>query len=112
METVKELLARYRRYLLVMDEYAATWDDDPLDLLSPGEAFDILTIRDRLAEAHLAHARRRELEHLDDLPVKYRDVVSGNAPPDVRASCSRWWWHLEEGPHVRDDARAERLTTS
>ncbi len=53
VEAVKELLARYRRYLLVMDEYAETWDEDRLDLLSPGEAFDILTIRDRLAEAYL-----------------------------------------------------------
>jgi hypothetical protein len=48
MEPVKDLLERYRRYLIVMDEWAPSWDDDRLELLSPGEAFDILSIRDRL----------------------------------------------------------------
>jgi hypothetical protein len=112
METVKDLLERYRRYLVVMDEWAASWDGERLDLLSPGEAFDILSIRDRLAEARLAPAERAQLERLDDLLIRYRDVVAGNAPPDIAAPPERWWWRLDEGPRVRDEARAAGLTTS
>lgn len=111
MEPVEDLLERYRRYLIVMDEWAPSWDDDRLELLSPGEAFDILSIRDRLKEARLTAAEQRELERLDDLLVKYHDVVSGNAPPDVAAPRAHWWWHLGEGPEVRDAARAHRVFT-
>ncbi len=47
---------------------------------------------------------RRQLERLDELLVEYRDVVTGNAPPDVTAPRSRWWWHLgveSSGPPAR-----------
>jgi hypothetical protein len=111
MEAVKDLLERYRRYLVVMDEWAPSWDDDRLELLSPGEAFDILSVRDRLEEARLTSAEQRELEQLDGLLVKYHDVVSGNAPPDADAPRARWWWHLGDGPQVRDAARAHGVTT-
>jgi hypothetical protein len=112
MEAVTMLLGRYRRYLATMDTWAPSWDEGRLDLLSPGEAFDILSIRDRLAEARLTPDDRRELQRLDDLLVKYHDVVSGNAPPATSAPRERWWWHLHEGPQVRDQAPASRATTS
>ncbi|MBI2321795.1 MAG: hypothetical protein HYU88_06815 [Chloroflexi bacterium] len=100
------LLDTYRRYLRAMDAWAESWDEDRFDLLSPGEAFDVLWVRDRLDKAQLTDVEQQELRELDDLLVKYSDVIVANMPPRADVSRSHWWWYLDEGPQVREEALA------
>lgn len=100
------LLDTYRRYLRSMDAWAESWDEDRADLLSPGEVFDLLWLRERLAECRLTDAEQSELRELDDVLIKHQDVISANMPPRPEVPRARWWWYLDEGPQVREEALA------
>ncbi len=107
------LLQRYGDYLDALDEYVEQHppasDKSYIDLLSPAEAVDICIIRDAIAELDLESAQRRELDRLDGLLVKHARFIAENLPPSpVPRPAARWWWHLGEGPQVREPALAGR----
>jgi len=67
-------------------------------------------IQERIAAGErLSDVEERELEHADDLLVAQRDRLVRRFPWVFENSASipreRWWWHLDEGPQVRDEAR-------
>lgn len=84
-----------------------TDDEEYFELLTTGEAVEFLCARDDLAESDLSPEQRRELAQLDDLLVKHYRLIEGNvlAPPGITRS--RWWWFLNEGPQVREQASIE-----
>ncbi|MBI4504311.1 MAG: hypothetical protein HY691_02155 [Chloroflexi bacterium] len=106
MEAVTPL-EQYRLYLeSVEEESPHTPASEYLELLSPGEALDLLTIRDRLSTMSLSPAEQRELARLDELLMKHQRLVVDNIPHFADEPRTRWWWHLHEGPQVREEALA------
>lgn len=103
-----EALDRYRRYVDVLDEYAARLLDQEeyLDLLTPGEVVDLLCTRDELETLRLDPEQVAELARLDDLIVKHHRVIAWNLPSVRTEPRAHWWWHLHEGPQVRAEALA------
>lgn len=103
-------LDQYRRYLAVIDRESARLPSDDLEayleLLGPGEALDLLVIRDEIAQLDLTPEERCELDVLDDLLVKHRRLIAENLWPHPAVARGRWWWHLDEGPEVRQRALA------
>lgn len=92
-----ELLRKYEHYLGVLEGWAQTWGGGQLDMLHSGEVFDILWLRDRLAEARLSETQGRALRRADELLIKHRAIVAANMPPRQEESPeSRWWWHMDE----------------
>ena len=100
-------LARYGDYLDTVDKYAQeTPEHEYVDLLSPGEALDLLIIRDKLSECELDDGQQRALLRLDNLLIKHHRLVVENVPPYPEKPLARWWWHLHRGPWVREEALA------
>ena len=101
-------LERSRAYLETLDEEAenTTNEEEYFELLGPGEVLDLLTIRDILSRCTLGAHEQAEVSRLDDLLIKHQWLVTGNIPPYPDVPRSRWWWHLHEGPQVREEAIA------
>lgn len=98
-------LAVYRNYLDAIEaESQQTPRNEYLDLLSQGEAIDLLCARDEIEEMHLGTEDQCELDRLDGLLLKHHHLVSAHIPLFPDKPRSRWWWHLDEGPHVREKA--------
>lgn len=97
-------LERYRRYLDTLDAEAQRTPDeeDYLELLSPGEVIDLLCTRDEVAEMSLDNELLHELDRLDDLLTKHYRLIPENVPAFPDKPSERWWWHLHDGPQVRD----------
>jgi len=89
-------LDRYRRYLESIDQEAPEPSDDEgyFELLAPGEAVDLLCVRDELAAQPLGPSQRRELRRLDALLRKHCRLVAGNVVPPPGRTRSSWWWFL------------------
>jgi len=103
------LLQRYSDYLDVLDEHVQKQppasDESYVDLLSPAEAVDLCIIRDAIVDLALDSAQRREIDRLDELLIKHARVVAENLPPSpVSRPADHWWWHLEQGAQVRQQA--------
>ena len=105
-------LTKYQTYLELVHEYAQRlpWEgiEDVADLLGPGEVLDLLVIRDKLSQQALTSDEQVLLDRLDDLLVKYRQIVTDNVPELPGHPQSYWWWHLDEGPEVREQAKASQ----
>ena len=101
-------LHRYRRYLELINREAPEPSDaeDYFELLTTGEAVDLLCARDTLAAIDLDREQLREIDRLDGLLVKHYRLIEGNVvtPPDTPRS--HWWWFLPEGPQARKRAKA------
>ncbi len=97
-------LRQYRRYLESIDkEVRNTPKSEYIDVLSPGEVLDLLTIRDEISQIELSAEEKRELNSLDDLLIRHYWLIAQNIPVTDEPR-SRWWWHLHEGPEVRERA--------
>lgn len=103
---MNQLLARYRRYLDSV-EAEAPWvsPEEYEDLLSPAEVDDLCIIRDSLAMISLSEVERQELAHLDALLLKHWRIIAANLLSYGDKPRAHWWWHLDEGPQVREQAR-------
>jgi hypothetical protein len=98
-------LEYYRHVLEAIDrEVTHSTGLDAEEILS-SDAYDLLVARDKLAEDPLTAVERDELERLDKLLLRHRQLVIQNVDPDVSRPAERWWWHLHEGPQVRARAR-------
>ena len=101
------LVKHYSDYLDTIDRYApGRYGEEYLELLGPGEVYDLLIIRDMISEEVLTPEEQTEVARLDDLLMKHRWLVIDNIPPEPEKPRSRWWWHLHEGPQVREQAAA------
>lgn len=100
-------LHRYRRYLDLIDREAPEPSDaeEYFELLTTGEAVDLLCARDTLAELDFDGEQLREIDRLDELLLKHSRLIEGNivTPPNIPRS--HWWWFLQEGPQVREQAK-------
>jgi hypothetical protein len=101
-------LERYRSYLEALDEEVRRPQEgnEYLELLSPSEVIDLLCARDEIAEMHLDSSQCAEVERLDTLLIKHHLLVPQNIPPYPDEPRAHWWWHLHEGPQVREQALA------
>lgn len=70
---------------------------------------NVLIARDVLENrwAELTSEERTRIESLDNILASKHDIVSEVLPTADRYERRRWWWHLHEGPQVKDEA--ERL---
>ncbi|MBI4496762.1 MAG: hypothetical protein HY689_02545 [Chloroflexi bacterium] len=99
-------LEHYRHYLETIDRQASEVPPDEYeDLLSPGEVDDICIIRDELAAAQFSEEEQQELARLDGLLLKHWRIIATNLLDYRDKSRAHWWWHLDEGPQVREQAR-------
>ncbi len=92
-------LERYRRYLESVDQEAPNPSEDGeeyFELLSPGEAIDLLCARDEIEEAQLSVEEAREVKRLDALLLKHHRLVSGNVIPPPKKPDRLWWWFLSD----------------
>jgi hypothetical protein len=95
----------YHKYLNAIEEEARqTPQSEYLDLLSQGEAIDLLCARDEIEEDALQPTERQELARLDDLLLKHHRLISAHVPLIPDKPRSQWWWHLDKGPQVREEA--------
>ena len=101
------LLERYRHLLRTLDEEAGkTPPKEYLDLLGPGEVDELLLIRNRISEMDLSPEQKAEVSEADDLLVKHRRLITEwLSMGSVEEPIAHWWWHLDEGPQVREQAR-------
>lgn len=89
------MLERYKRLLITFDSEAARLtNDEYLDLLSDGEVADILCTRDEVAESPLTSEQARDLEVLDTLLWKHRDVFAMHTPELNPPAGAGWWWRI------------------
>lgn len=100
------LLERYGRWLRLLDNEASrTEDGEYLDLLGPGEVDELLFMWDEISRIDLSPEQRAELTKLDDILMKHYRVVAEWMPTRLPGeSRSHWWWYLDEGPQVREEA--------
>lgn len=100
------LLERYRHLLRTLDEESRrTLPEDYLELLGPGEVDEILLIRDRISEMDLSSEQRAEVRKADDLLMKHRRLImEWLSVGSIEEPLAHWWWHLDKGPQVRDEA--------
>ena len=100
------LLERYRHLLGTLDEEAGkTSPEEYLELLGPGEVDDLLLIRNRISEMDLNPEQKAEVGKTDDLLIKHRALITEwFSVGSVEEPTTRWWWHLDKGPQVREKA--------
>ncbi|MBI2941946.1 MAG: hypothetical protein HYY04_16070 [Chloroflexi bacterium] len=60
-------------------------------------------IEDRWSE--LSSLDKRRVTELDDLLVVKHDLIAEVLPFPQRPGSRHWWWYLDEGPQVREQAR-------
>ena len=95
-----------RNYLYSIEKHAQPeGEDEYWDLLSQGEGIDVLCARDEVLDEQLSDEERLELERLDDLLIKHRQLITSYVPPLPGKSRARWWWFLHEGPQVREQTK-------
>lgn len=102
----ESLLERYRYLLRTLDEEARkTPPEEYLELLSPGEVDEILLIRNRISEMDLSPEQKAEVRKADDLLIKHRGLImEWLSVGSVEEPIAHWWWHLDKGPQVREEA--------
>ncbi len=83
---------RYHRYLELIDREAPEPTDmeEYFELLTTGEAVDLLCVRDVLAESDFSPADQKDLARLDDLLVKHYQLIEGNVVTPPGITRSRW----------------------
>ena len=95
----------YRRILEAVEREVTHPTGVERDELLSADAYDLLVARDVLSEVSLTTRESEELEHLDALLLRHRQLVIANVAADTTKPASRWWWHLHDGPRVRERAR-------
>jgi len=98
IKTLDKLLDYYDRHL------DGLIDEDMYDT----EAMLVLIARDELEDrqAELTAMQRKYLEALDERMAKLHEQVASVLPSQHFHDRKRWWWHLHEGPQVREQAGA------
>lgn len=96
-------LRRYSDYLDALDQHAKRVpEDEYASLLSKWQIDSLLHLRDGIARSGPSPGEKDELGRLDDLLVKHRRLVVENVPHYENKNRCHWWWHLHEGPQVRE----------
>lgn len=89
-------LSKLRDYLEVYAMF--DWRDDVYEDLQGGELLDSESV------ALLEHADQKLIEERATLLQRFPDLFHPDRKARIRREC--WWWHLDEGPQVREQARA------
>lgn len=80
--------------------------DDPDEI--GNDVILVLCTRNSLERSHLSDEQQRRLDRLDDELVARQAILAEVLPLPVSEEYDRtyWWWHLGEGPQVRQQAAA------
>ena len=76
--------------------------DEPEDLCS--QALIVLSTRDSLAQLPLTEQEQQALSRLDAELIKRWETLAECLPFPSEHDRKHWWWFLDEGPQVREEA--------
>lgn len=97
MVTLENLFAIYEQAIGILD--------NPDEIIS--DSVLVLTTRNGFEDYLLTVDQQLRLDELDDQLVKRWKVVAEALPnPNFADDRRQWWWFLNEGPQVREQAKA------
>ena len=67
----------------------------------------VLVTRDSIADENWTLEQQAQITELDNQLVTHWKLLAQVLPdPNFRSDRQRWWWFLDEGPQVREEAKA------
>lgn len=94
--TLPQLFKIYTQQIKNLDH-----TDDPSN-----DVLLVLLTRDGFGRFTLTQEEDRRLARLDDELVKRWEILAEELPnPNLDRDRRSWWWHLDKGPQVRQEAQ-------